>query len=642
MTSIRSIPLVVLSSVLVASVLLALARMAAAQTETAPILPDTVVTADREETPRDKVTGTVTVVTGKEIEERQLRTVPDVLRYVPGVSVQQSGGPGSQTAVFVRGANASQTLTLIDGMNVMDPSTATGAIDFAHFMTENLDRIEVVRGPMSTLYGSAAMGGVINMVTKPGSGPMNGAAFTELGTRLQTTSGGFLRGSDGRFNYNISAVGLYAPGEPVVSPRFWPAQGGFIGNDPYRNITLASRLGVDLGDNAQLTLFNRYIDTQLKYDQITFYDPNANEWTQQLFNRLQFDGSFLDGRWKPTVGIGFNNIQRHDLDLPSVQNPFPLTQEAYYNGRRLQADVKNEFVISDNLNLLAGVDYDRSWLYSDADNSGSWGAATQTGFYGQGRATVFDTLTVSLGGRIDTHSQFGTVSTWRIGTTYLAEPTDTRFKASYGTAFKAPALFELYGSGFFCAGNPNLQPEYSRGYELGVEQGMFERKVKAGVTYFFNSFSNLIQCPPPYTGLQNIANAQSDGIETFLQLSPYRWVDVILNYTFTHAIDSGTGQPLVRRPTSVFGARADLRPLEGVRFGLELLQVSGRNDYDVVTGAIVQPSPYALLRATAGWTVRKGVELFARAENLLDQQYEEPEGFKAPNFQAFFGVKATF
>ncbi|MBS0521285.1 MAG: TonB-dependent receptor [Proteobacteria bacterium] len=624
------------------SVFLPLAGKVRAQTETAPILPDTVVTADREPTPIDKVTGTVTVITGKEMEERQLRTAPEVLRYVPGVSVQQSGGPGAQTSVFVRGANASQTLTLIDGMNVMDPSTASGAIDLAHFMTENLDRIEVVRGPMSTLYGSAAMGGVINMVTKPGSGPMNGGAFTELGTRLQTTSGGYLRGSDGRFNYNISAAGLYAPGEPVVSPRFWPANGGFIGNDPYRNVTLASRLGLDLGDNAQLTLFNRYIDTQLKYDQITYYDPNSTEYTQQLFNRLQFNGSFLDDRWKPTIGIGYSNIQRHDLDYPSVQNPSPYTQNAYYNGRRLQGDFKNEFVVSKQVNLLAGIDYDRTWLYSAADNTRSWGTATQTGFYGQGRGTVFEDLTLSLGGRVDVHSQFGTVSTWRAGATYLVRATDTRFKASYGTAFKAPALFELYGAGFSCAGNRNLQPEYSKGYEAGFEQGMFERKVKAGVTYFVNDFSNLIQCPPPYTTLQNIANARAKGFEVFVQVSPYRWLDLLFNYTYTHAWNVDSGQPLVRRPQDVFGLRAEVRPWEGVRVGAELQQVSNRYDYNVVTGAIVQPVPYTLVRATVGWIVRKDVELFARAENILDRQYEEPEGFKAPNFQAFFGVKAKF
>lgn len=622
-------------------VLLAMPFAAHGQTETTPIMPDTVVTADREPTPIDKVTGTITVITREEIERRQLRTVDDVLRSVPGVSVQQSGGIGAQSSVFVRGSNSNHVVVLIDGMNVSDPSTPNGAIDFAHFLTENLDRIEVVRGPMSTLYGSAAIGGVINMVTKAGSGPLNGGVFTELGTRLQTTTGGYVRGSEGKFNYNISATGLYAPGEPVVPARFWTPN-GFVENDFYRNINIGSRLGVALSDNAQLSLFTRFIDTQLKFDQVTFNDPNSTEFAQQLFNRLQFDGNFLDGRWKPTVGIGYSSVYRHDQDFPSDQNPFPFSQDAYYNGRRLQADFKNEIVLSDQFNFLGGVDFDQSWLYINADGTQSWGASSQTGMYAQLRGTFFEDLTLSIAGRLDSHNRFGTVTTWRAGATYLVRATDTRFKASYGTAFKAPSLFELYGAGFFCAGNLNLQPEYSRGYELGVEQGMFNGKVKAGLTYFYNSYSNLIQCPPPFTSLQNVANALSDGIEVFVQVSPYKWLDVFFNYTYTRALDVDLNQPLPRRPEDVFGLRAEVRPWEDVHFGVELNQVSNRHDLDAVTGAPVRPSPYTLIRATAGWAVRKGVELFARAENILDRQYEEPEGFKAPSFQAFFGVKATF
>ncbi|MBS0222727.1 MAG: TonB-dependent receptor [Proteobacteria bacterium] len=613
-----------------------------AQTATAPIMPDTVVTADRAPTPIDKVTGTVTVITREEMERRQYRTVDEVLRTVPGVSVQQSGGVGAQTSVFVRGANSNHVVVLIDGMNVNDPATPNGAIDFAHFLTENLDRIEVVRGPMSTLYGSSAIGGVINMVTKPGKGPLNGGIFTELGTRLRTTTGGYVRGSEGRFNYNVSATGLYTPGEPAVPPRFWPPNGGYVDNDFYRNINIGSRLGVTLSDNAQLSLFSRYIDTQLKYDHITFADPNAVEFAQQFFNRLEFDGSFLDSRWKPTVGIGYGSVYRHDQDFPSFQNPFPLTQDAYYNGRRLQADFKNEIVLSDQFNFLGGVDFDQTWLYVNNTGVQSWGAASQTGMYAQLRGTFFQDLTLSIAGRLDSHNRYGTVSTWRAAAAYLVRSTDTKFKASYGTAFKAPSLFELYGSGFFCAGNPSLQPEYSRGYELGVEQGLFNKKAKVGLTYFFNTYSNLIQCPPPYTALQNVSNAQSDGIEVFFQVSPFKWLDLFFNYTYTHAINVDLNQPLPRRPEDVFGIRAEVRPWENVHFGVEFNQVSNRHDLDAVTGAAVQPSPYTLIRATAGWGVRKGVELFARAENILDRQYEEPEGFKAPNFQAFFGVKATF
>ena len=214
---------------LVLPLLAAASTAALAQTEPPGMMPTTVVTADRFPTDPDKITSSYTVIPQEEMERRQLRTVGDVLRTVPGVSVQQNGGPGSLTSVFVRGTNSDHVLVLIDGINVSDPSSASGAVDFGNFLTENLDRIEVVRGPMSTLYGSQAIGGVINMVTKAGKGPMNGGAFTELGTRLQTNSGGYVRGSEGRFNYNFTLAGTYAPGETIVPGRYTPPGGTVIG-----------------------------------------------------------------------------------------------------------------------------------------------------------------------------------------------------------------------------------------------------------------------------------------------------------------------------------------------------------------------------------------------------------------------------
>ncbi len=612
-----------------------------AQTENVELLPNLVVTPDREPTPREKVTGTVSVITSDEMERRQLRTVADVLRSVPGVSVQQSGGPGTQTSIFLRGANANHTMILLDGMNIGDPSTPNGATDFAHFLTENLDRIEVVRGPMSTLSGSGAMGGVINMVTKKGQGALQGSAFFELGTRLQTSAGANAQGSAGRFNYNITAAGTYAPGESVVPPRFWP-QNGYVDNDSYRNVTLGSRLGFEINDNAQFTWFSRYIDTQVKYDQIGLEDPNATGFTQQLYNRLQFDGSFLDDRWKPTVGIAYVSVYRHDQDFPSAQVPFPFTQDAYFSGRRLQADWKNQIALAEQFNFVGGIDYDKTWMYSNSDGAQQWGDASQTGIYGQLRATFFDSLTLTAGGRVDSHSMFGTATTWRVGATYLFRETDTQFRASYGTAFKAPSLFELYSVGLFCRGNPNLQPERSRGYEFGVEQGLFNGKVKAGVTYFLNSFENLIQCPPPFARQENVAHAQSEGFEMFLHMSPVKWLDLAFEYTFMLAKNVDNNTWLVRRPEDTFGARAEVRPFEGFRFGVGVNHVANRHDIDAMTGAQMMPAAYTLVRATAAYQVSKGAELFARAENILDRQYEEPEGFKAPNFQAFFGVKAWY
>ena len=614
---------------------------ALAQTEPVGMAPDVVVTADRYPTDPDKVTSSYTVITNEEMQRRQLRTAAQVLRTVPGVSVQQSGGPGTQTSIFVRGANSNHTLVLIDGITANDPSSPNGAIDFAHLLTENLDRIEVVRGPMSTLYGSQAIGGVVNLVTKAGEGPMNGAAFTELGTRLWSNSGAYVRGSEGRFNYNITTAFAYTPNDTPVPARFTP-NGGFVDIDPYRNITLASRLGFDINDNTHLTWFSRYIDTQVKFDQVGLEDPNATEFTQQLFNRVELDGSYFDGRWKPVIGVNYSSIYRHDQDFASLQNPFPFTQDSYFSGRRLQADWKNLVSIVEQLDVIAGIDFDQQWAYNNADGVQGWGAMAQTGFYGQIRANPFSGFNLNAGGRVDVNNTFGTVSTWRAGASYLWAPTDTKIKGSYGTAFKAPSLFELYGAGFFCAGNRNLQPEYSSGYELGVEQGLFNRKVRAGITYFFNSYTNLIQCPPPFTSLQNVSNAQSEGFEVFVHISPFSWLDLHFEYTNLIARNVDANQPLVRRPDNTFDIRGEIRPWENVLLGFGVFHVENRYDFDVTTGAIVQPSPYTLLRFTAAYDVTPKVQLFARAENVLNQVYEEPEGFQAPYFQAFFGVKAKF
>ncbi len=631
-------------------VLLILSPVAArAQTEPAGTLPPLVVTADRFPTDPDKITSSYTVVMQEEMQRRQLRTAGEVLKTVPGVSVQQSGGPGTQTSVFVRGANSNHVLVLVDGISVNDPSTPNGAPDFAHLLTENLDRIEIVRGPMSTMYGSQAIGGVINLVTKAGKGPMNGAAFTELGTRMWSNSGAYVRGSEGRFNYNLTFAGTFTPNDTPVPARFTP-NGGYVDIDPYRNLTFAARLGFEISDNTQFNWFGRYIDTKLNYDQTGQEDPNANGYTSQFYTRGEIEGNYFNGRWKPVIGVSYSTITRHDLDYASPQVPFPFNIDSLFNGRRLQGDFKNLVTIIDEVEVIAGLDYDRQWAYSNTLSSiapGSlaaqaWGTMSQTGLYGQLRLNPFTGFNLNVGGRIDLNDTFGTVGTWRAGASYLWAPTDTKVKASYGTAFKAPSLFELYGTGFFCGGNRNIQPEYSRGYEVGVEQGIFDRKVKAGITYFFNTYSGLIQCPPPFTSLQNVANAQSEGFETFVQISPLKWLDLYFDYTFTIARNVDANQPLVRRPQDVFNVRAEVRPWEDTLWGIGVLQVSSRTDFNATTGAIMNPSPYTLLRATVQYDVIKNVQLFARAENMLNRVYEEPEGFQAPYFQAFFGVKARF
>ena len=583
------------------------------------------------------------------MQRRQLRTAGEVLKTVPGISVQQSGGPGTQTSVFVRGSNSNHVLVLIDGVTVNDPSTPNGAPDFAHFLTENLDRIEIVRGPMSTMYGSQAIGGVINMVTKAGKGPMNGAPSPSSAPGCGATAAPTCAAARGASTTTSPSPARSRPTTRPCRPASRPTAASST-SIPIATSPSAARLGFEINDNTQFNWYGRYIDTKLNYDQVGQEDPNANGYTSQFYTRGEIEGSYFNGRWKPVIGVNYSTISRHDLDYASPQVPFPFNVNSWFNGRRLQADFKNLVTIIDEVEVIGGVDYDRQWAYSNTLSSvapgtlaaQAWGTMAQTGLYGQLRLNPFTGFNLNVGGRVDFNDIYGSVGTWRAGASYLWAPTDTKIKASYGTAFKAPSLFELYGTGVFCGGNRNIQPEYSRGYEVGVEQGIFDRKVKAGITYFFNTYSNLIQCPPPFLSLQNVANAQSEGFETFVQISPVKWFDLYFDYTYTIARNVDANVPLVRRPQDIFNIRAEVRPWENTLFGIGVLQVSSRTDFNATTGAIMNPSPYTLLRVTAQYDVIKNVQLFARAENMLNRVYEEPEGFQAPYFQAFFGVKAKF
>ena len=364
-------------------------------------------------------------------------------------------------------------------------------------------------------------------------------------------------------------------------------------------------------------------------------------------------GNFINGLWKPTMGIGYSTIYRHDLDYPSLQVPAGfLSPNSSFSGRTFTADWKNVFEVSELFNFVGGVDYNQQWAYTNTNVDHqfpqfnplveNWGAASLTGLYGQIRSTLFSALTLTLGGRMDWQSRYGQVGTWRAGAAYLLSATDTRFKASYGTAFKAPACSRLYSTDLVLRRASYLQriQPWLRARRRGED---VHSRVRGSITYFKNNISNLIQCAPPtFALLQNVANAQTEGVEMSLQIDFTSWLDVNVAYTHQLAFNADTGVVLVRRPEDTISARVGVRPWEGVRFGAELNQVSARHDINAITGALMVPSPYTLLRATASWDVRKGLELYARIENLLNDKYEEPEGFKPPSIQAFFGVRARF
>jgi vitamin B12 transporter len=291
---------------------------------------------------------------------------------------------------------------------------------------------------------------------------------------------------------------------------------------------------------------------------------------------------------------------------------------------------------------VTGVDAEHSKFDGTADGVKSKGDANTVGAYLNGRAALYDRVFLNLGGRVEDHSDFGTHFTWRAGAAYLHLETDTRLHASYGTAFKAPGLFELYGSAAFCAGNPALRPEKSKGAEIGLDQGLFGGMVKTGATLFHNDITDLIQCPAPFVALQNVAKARTQGVETYFEVKPTSTFSVRFDYVYTDAENRSTGAPLLRRPRHKTSLTAEWRPQEDWTIGVEAVRNAGRRDIDAATFATTNPESYTAVRILAAWDVFPTLQVYGRVENAFDKHYDEPDGFKAPTFGAYGGVRVKF
>ncbi len=278
------------------------------------VLPQIVVSATTVPTPADQVANAVTVITADDIKREQIRTVPDALRTVPGLNVVQTGGPGGQTAVFMRGTNSNHVKVLIDGIDAGDPSVTAGAFDFAHLLTGDIERIEILRGPQSGLYGSDAIGGVISITTKKGEGPPKVTASVEGGSFKTFNQTVGLSGSQGNVDYAFNVLHYQSTSNPVT-PLNLLAPGEKRINDSYNNWTYSTRLGAKLTDAVGVNLVARYIDSRLGFtgeDYLNFFPaaPEQFQSTQrnhQFFGRGEVTWSLFDGKLKNFFGVNYSN-----------------------------------------------------------------------------------------------------------------------------------------------------------------------------------------------------------------------------------------------------------------------------------------------------------------------------------------------
>jgi vitamin B12 transporter len=613
-----------------------------ASAEQSPI----VVTATRIPTPESEVGSSVTVITAEDIRRKQYKTVSEALRTVPGLDVVQAGGPGQQTSVFIRGASSSHTLVLVDGINIADASSPNGAVDFSSLVLDNVERIEVVRGPQSTLYGANAIGGVINIITRKGEGKTRATLSMQAGNNSSTYQHLSMLGSRDRVDYSLSGTHLKTHASSVTPEDLrdgLPAEA-----DRYRNSTLSTRLGFKASESLDFAVSGRYINDKQHIDPEvgfgTIEDPDAQLKNREYFIRGESNAALLDGQWDATLAVAYTDYNRRNNNQRS--DPFATLQHTRFQGDTLEFSINNDVYLSEAHTLTLGAGSKKESMNNDgfSDFGGFLvselsRASERTNYaYFQDQFSLAGPVFGTVGLRVDDRDDFGSEVTYRLTGVYQHRPTDTRFSGSVGTGFRAPSLFELFGFtpnnfGSAYRGNADLEPEKSFGWELGIEQSLLAERLDFGVTYFRNDIKDLIETvfdPGFNSTSENINKVHLSGVETFLSARIHPRLSMRVDYTFTNAdVSDDSDRPLLRRPRKKAGGDVDYNLTDKTSLYLGIEYVGERKDIDRVTGAIIEAPDYTVFDSAVTYQVNPSFRLEARINNLLDAHYEPADGFEA-------------
>jgi vitamin B12 transporter len=608
-----------------------------------------VVTATRLEVAAREVASSVTVISSEDLERLKKISALEVLRDVLGVSVIQNGGQGETASVFLRGANSEHTLVLLDGVELNDPINPSRSADLAHIYLENIDRIEVIRGPQSPLFGSDALGGIINIITKKGEGTPR-LTLASTGGSYGTWAGqAGISGASKKVNYSF---GLSRFGTQGISA----ADSTFPGNseiDGYRNLTFSGQAGLVLRDNLEINLIARSVRAKTEIDNFGGPygdDPNNAQDYRSYFIKGEFRGLFFGNRWEQKLAIGAVDSRRSN-DNPA-DNAHPLESEAgLFKSRLVKLDWQNNFFLLPSNTVTVGVEYETEEGESSYFAEGVWGSslsefarqrAAMAGIYVQDYIRLADRFFATIGLRLDRHSQAGDSATYRLAPAYIFKPTGTKIRASAGTAFKAPSLYQLYAPGTFLGpiGNKSLKPEKSLGWDAGVEQPLFGGRMRLGAGYFHNDFENLINFD--FTqGYTNIGKAVSQGVEIELQGRPNETVFLRASYTHLDAKDKATGALLLRRPRDMFAATLSVSISEKWMASISWDFVGKREDLELWSwpSRTVTLPPYSLLNGLLSYDFSPNVQVYGRLDNILAEKYETVYGYGTLGFSAQAGVK---
>lgn len=603
-----------------------------------------IVTASRSETPLSQVGQSVTIITAEDIKTRQSTAVVDLLRTVPGVTFTRNGGLGTSASVNIRGADSDQTVALIDGVKINDPSSPGSGFNFGNLLTGNIGRIEVVRGSQSVLWGSQAIGGVVNIITREPTEDLALNAQAEYGWRDTSNLAGNVSGKFGPVSASVGAGYLRSDSFSTFNEAR-----GATERDGYENYGANAKFNITLSEAITVDLRGWYSNGKVGIDGFppptyAFGDTNETARTEEFVGYAGLNIDLMDGRFRNRLAYAYTDTARENLDL-SGGTPF---QTFDAKGKNERLEYQGNFDIGDAYGLTFGAEREKS-SFSTSSYGGPITRANATidSFYGQLSATPINGLTLTAGARHDDHDTFGGKTTLAANGVFSPNDGATTIRASYGEGFKTPSLFQLFSE----YGNTALKPETSKGWDAGLSQKLLDGAVEIGATWFHRSTSNqivFISCTAPLTGIctgrpfgtyDNVARARAKGLEFGLTVKPVEALTVQANYSWIDAENRANGLKLSRRPSQSVNASVDYRWAFGLETGATVTVVGDSFDNASNTRRL---DGYALVDLRASYPLTEKIALYGRVENLFDEEYETIFRYGTPRRAAYAGVRLSF
>ena len=588
-----------------------------------------VVTASGFEQPRSETGQAIDIVDRERLDQLQSATISDALQSVPGVTVAARGGLGGQTSSFLRGGNSSQTLVLIDGVRINDLTSPNGAFDFGTLMTGNIDQVEVLRGPNSVIWGSQAIGGVVNIQSLAPANGFEGRFGAEYGAADTKRMNANIAGTSGAFEGSFGGSYVDAQGISALA--------GGTERDGFENFAGNGRLKLQISDAVNLDFRGYYNHATAEYDSAFGIGANALPVTRnrQFVGYIGANVVAFDGRMQSRIAYTRTDIRRLGTD-PVVFS----FNNFIVRGNIDRAEYHTAFDVNDAVTLTAGLEYERTFASTSFEGAAADIARNHvTSGFSQIILRPLTGLTVTSGVRHDEYNDYGGQTT--LGGNIAFTPNDgrTMLRATYGEGFRAPTLSE----GQPPYGNPDLRPETARNFDLGFEQQILDGRARFFATYFNRRSTDLIAFSFATFQSENIDRVKSTGLEAGFNLNPTDRLDIRASYTLVDAVNRSAGanfgNRLALRPQHSGSLTVDWQTPIGLSVGSSVLLIG--DSFDDASNSVALDG-YVLVGLRASLPINDRLELYGRVDNIFNVQYSVVAGYNSFGRNAAVGVRAKF